>query len=111
MLTVTHTNCVITVTVEDSTLDNEEFEEVEGVNIYPNPFRDNLNIKLPPSLIGTTIKIDVLDIRGRLIKSLRKEYSGATLIIKEFSDFEDGSYFIKVTSNLEKIIFKQLIKK
>ena len=27
------TNCAITVTVEDSTLDNEEFEEVEGVNI------------------------------------------------------------------------------
>ncbi len=115
MLTVTDvngnsSNCNITVTVEDSTLGNQEFEEVEGFNIYPNPFRDKLNIDLPPSYFGTTVKIDILDIRGRLIKSLVKENSNVTIIIDEFSDFEDGSYFIKITNNTSKVIFKQLIK-
>ncbi len=104
-------NCVITVTVEDSTLGNQEFEVIEGVNVYPNPFNEKLNIKLPPSFYGRTININILDIRGRLIKSLKKEYLNSVLIIEEFDDFEEGSYFIKITSNLEKILFKQLIKK
>ncbi len=104
-------NCVITVTVEDSTLGNQEFEVIEGVNVYPNPFNEELNIKLPPSFYGRTININILDIRGRLIKSLKKEYLNSVLIIEEFDDFEEGSYFIKITSNLEKILFKQLIKK
>ena len=98
-------------TVEDSTLSNQEFEEIEGVNIYPNPFNKELNIKLPPSYYGKTININILDIRGRLIKSLKKEYLNNAIIIEEFDDFEEGSYFIKITSNLEKILFKQLIKK
>ena len=105
------TNCAITVTVEDSTLDNEEFEEVEGVNIYPNPFNDILNIKLPPAFAGTTIKIEILDIRGRLIKSLVKKNINSNVNIKEFSDFEDGSYILKVTNQSRKITLKQIIKK
>ena len=102
-------NCDVTVTVEDSTLGSQEFEEVEGVYIYPNPFRDKLNINLSPSYLGTTIKIEILDIRGRLIKTLNKEYT-SSIVIEEFGDFEDGSYFIKITNKSNKIIFKQLIK-
>ena len=70
-----------------------------------------MNIKLPPSFSGTTIKIDILDIRGRLIKSLVKKNINSNVNIKEFSDFEDGSYIIKVTSQSRKITFKQIIKK
>ena len=113
-LTVTDVNgnsseCDVTVTVEDSTLDSQDFDENNFVNIYPNPFRDKLNIKLPQSYLGTTIKIEILDIRGRLIKILNKEYT-SSIVIKEFGDFEDGSYFIKITNRSNKIIFKQLIK-
>jgi hypothetical protein len=59
--------------------------------------------------MGTNIKIEILDIRGRLIKTLNKEYI-SSIVIKEFGDFEDGSYFIKITNKSNKIIFKQLIK-
>ncbi|NNC84430.1 MAG: T9SS type A sorting domain-containing protein [Bacteroidia bacterium] len=102
-------NCDVTVTVEDSTLDSQDFDENNFVNIYPNPFSDKLNVKLPQTYLGTTIKIEILDIRGRLIKTLNKEYT-SSIVIKEFGDFEDGSYFIKITNKSNKIIFKQLIK-
>jgi len=91
-----------------STINNDL---AQGLSVYPNPFNDILNIKLPPSLAGTTIKIDILDIRGRLIKSLVKKNINSNINIKEFSDFEDGPYIIKVINQSRKITFKQIIKK
>lgn len=81
------------------------------LSVYPNPFNDILNIKLPPAFAGTTIKIEILDIRGRLIKSLVKKNINSNVNIKEFSDFEDGSYILKVTNQSRKITLKQIIKK
>ena len=94
-----------------ATLSTKGNELLNGLSVYPNPFNDILNIKLPPSFAGTTIKIDILDIRGRLIKSLVKKNINSNVNIKEFSDFENGSYIIKVTNQSRRITFKQIIKK
>ena len=94
-----------------ATLSTKGNELLNVLSVYPNPFNDFVNIKLPSSLVGTTIKIDILDSRGRLIKSLVKNNVNTNINIKEFSDFEDGSYFITVTSQSKGITFKQIIKK
>ena len=57
-----------------ATLSTDRNDLFNVLSVYPNPFNDVLNIKLPSSFDGNTIEIDILDTRGRLIKSLIKEY-------------------------------------
>jgi hypothetical protein len=94
-----------------ATLSTDRNDVLNVLSVYPNPFNDILNIKLPPSFDGNTIEIDILDIRGRLIKSLIKENLDSNVTIHEISDFEDGSYLIKITNQSRRVTLKQIIKK
>ena len=94
-----------------ATLSTYRNDLLNALTVYPNPFNDILNIKLPPSFDGNTTEIDILDIRGRLIKSLIKENINSNVSIHEISDFEDGSYLIKITNQSRGVTLKQIIKK
>lgn len=94
-----------------ATLSIDRNDLLNVLSVYPNPFNDILNIKLPRSFDGNAIELDILDIRGRLIKSLIKENLDSNVTINEISDFEDGSYLIKITNQSRKVTLKQIIKK
>ena len=105
------TNCNVVVTVEDNALNNPD-EEIVDIRIYPNPFNDNLKISLPQEYFGNLMNIEIFDLRGRLIHRLAKEVTSTTIQFNEFSNLEEGPYFIKITDQVSKrSAFKQLIKK
>jgi len=67
--------------------------------IYPNPANDNVKVSLVLQEVAK-ITIDILDLQGRLIKSLRSQNSGKGK--QDFdinvSGFESGLYLLRISS-------------
>lgn len=91
---------------EDETVDDINTEPI----IYPNPFVDILNIEMK-LLTPSTLKIDILDIQGKLINSTENNYSeGANTIQISTSNLTAGIYFIKIIENGEQKSVQKIIK-
>ncbi len=76
----------------------------EMVNIYPNPFKEKLNID---SNHNDVFKIELFDILGKKIYS-KKEFNKQSI---EFSNLKSGIYFVKIYSVDGSLIFsKKIIK-
>jgi hypothetical protein len=114
-LTVTDTNgnidtCVAVVTVEDSSLDNDEFT-IGNVLITPNPFNNVISVKLPLSFNNSDFTIRIFDLNGRLV--FDKEYSSInnSINVTGLNDLEQAPYLFKITSKeTGASIMKRLIK-
>jgi hypothetical protein len=77
--------------------------EIGAVEVYPNPVREILNIKM-----ATNIKsVEIFDIQGRLLQT--KIFDKQTAVI-DMADKDTGVYFLRITSengvHTEKIIKK-----
>lgn len=91
---------------EDETVDDINTEPI----IYPNPFVDILNIEMK-LLTPSTLKIDILDIQGKLINSIENNYSEGTNTIQiNTSNLTAGMYFIKIIENGEQKSVQKIIK-
>ena len=75
------------------------------VNIYPNPFRNQLNIQLP-EFAGTS-KVSLLDVSGRVI--VQKEVTNSGML-SGLDELAKGLYFVKITSEDGQSITQKLIK-
>lgn len=91
----------ITVNVGTLSLDKNE---LNTLNIYPNPAKDILNIKQNSE---STLEIKLFDAQGRLVIN---ENSKKELVRINISYLQAGLYFIKIQSNKSSII-KHIIKK
>lgn len=68
-----------------------------SLSIYPNPAKDNLNIKLNRSSFGLqSIKINSID--GKLVKRLNVEGSYSEAIRVDISDLRSAMYFMTIIS-------------
>ncbi len=70
-----------------------------GVNAYPNPFQEELNLKLDfPTNIDATI--EVFDIEGRKVHNiLTKKYNTGENFVKiDLSNFASSIYIVKIAS-------------
>lgn len=74
-------------------------EEIESINIFPNPTRGELSIENPLGLTGT---INILDISGQLISS--QALNGQNSI--DLSQQAAGLYIIQVFSQQQTQVFK-----
>ena len=85
---------------------------LEELSIYPNPFNNNINIKLPTSLTNNNISIDVYDISGRLINRLENEQTiNNTINVTNLDNLSNGTYFVKVTDNTSNLtVIRKIIK-
>lgn len=65
-----------------------DWEDIIGMNIYPNPVQDILNVDLEADMD----KIQILDLKGRIVKDFGKQVAG----IHQFdvSNLEAGTYFV-----------------
>lgn len=77
-----------------------------SLSIYPNPFKDHVNIKFSKPTVYN-IQIEIFDVRGRLVKS--QEFQPAALITVPTNRLEDASYIIRVSSGSQEYL-KKLIK-
>lgn len=84
----------------------DEFVEVRSLSVFPNPFKDHVNIKFSQSTVHP-IFIDVFDVRGRLV--LNKKFQPSELITVSMDRLEDSSYLIRISSGSQKFL-KKLIK-
>jgi len=71
----------------------KQIKNFEGPTIYPNPATDDITVTLKDG--GTTANLDVFDILGNHLKSVKMYTAETTLNI---SGLNRGAYFFKVTS-------------
>lgn len=69
-----------------------EEKELDGLSVYPNPFRENITIKSQSNLNDAEIKI--FDARGKLIKSMKKDIIDNLVI--NTSEFSQGLYIMEI---------------
>ncbi|WP_374445969.1 T9SS-dependent M36 family metallopeptidase [Epilithonimonas sp.] len=102
----------ITDQVEDFTvppacvLATEDIARNKNFGIYPNPAKGEFFIKAAPTVGNATIKVEILDLNGKLVKSLeRKKNSSDSISTK---GLVKGTYLVVITengkSNAEKLI-------
>jgi len=104
-----HSDNGVSTTTEEmpATLDrNEELEdgeEVLTVKVYPNPVSTTMNVELNQS--DSVTAIGLFDIQGRQLKELEV----ADRISSNVSDFEGGTYLLRVMNDDGKVITKQIM--
>ncbi len=82
-----------------------EVNEIAGLEIYPNPANDKLNIVCPVQDSPTSITI--YNAQGQVVISSQLQQTLSTFNI---STLENGIYLIKIKSS-DKVVVEQLIKK
>lgn len=91
---------------EACVLATDEIAKNKAFGIYPNPAKGEFFIKAAPTVGNTTVKVEILDLNGKLIKSLeRKKNSSESISTKGLIK---GIYLVVITengkSNAEKLI-------
>jgi hypothetical protein len=83
-----------------------------GVNVYPNPAQDVVNIDYFLAK-SSEIVLTVTDVSGRMVKQLKKGTENAGLNTEQLNtlDFTPGIYFVNLQINTELIVTKMLISR
>jgi hypothetical protein len=96
-----------TVTITGVSADNKD--ALRGLDIYPNPSRDNVNIRLVNDQIST-LNVRIFDTNGKIIfeESIR-DFNGYYNHIMNFKQYATGMYFINITTDKQSINTKVVI--
>ncbi|KAF5048131.1 hypothetical protein DSECCO2_453290 [anaerobic digester metagenome] len=82
-----------------SNLSNSELTnpvEFNGIKIYPNPTKGLLKIEIEGYELGTIFHIDVFDIKGAIITSIK---TSDTITEINLSDQKTGIYILSIATN------------
>jgi beta-glucanase (GH16 family) len=82
---------------QDPTMAIQEAATDPLLEVFPNPVKDKLNLKLPSEMRGE-LKLELLTIDGRTIRSQVIQVSGAHLDIQGLEELNQGIYLLKVSS-------------
>lgn len=94
---------------DDLSVDDISLEQ--SFSVHPNPFNEELHIKLPQRFDNHTIDIAILNILGQTVYQTQEQYDGQTMTINGISStLNSGVYFIQIHSD-EASLTKKLIKK
>ncbi|WP_299112646.1 M14 family zinc carboxypeptidase [uncultured Winogradskyella sp.] len=86
-------------------------QNMDLISVYPNPFKNTIDVKLPSNMLGNTIVFNIYDVLGRSINTNKLELNNQTVRLFTQNDLKSGSYILKiydVTTN--STVVKQLIK-
>ncbi|MCP4439893.1 MAG: T9SS type A sorting domain-containing protein [Aureispira sp.] len=84
--------------------------EIGGVQIFPNPVDDYINIRLPK--LTDVVNIQIFDIKGSLILDTeQKALPNQILKISNLSHLIEGTYLINIQINQDKIYTEKFIKR
>ena len=79
-------------------------------NVYPNPFKNSIDIELPSSVNSNNVELTLYDIRSRVINTTSTNNNGK-LRISSLNKLSQGAYFLKITdNNTGRNVIKKLIK-
>ncbi len=71
----------------------KDIRQLEGVMIYPNPVKDKIELKLPPSV--SRVKIILFDLLGQTVLHKEQDIVGQTAAILR-GDVKTGLYLLRV---------------
>ena len=79
--------------------------------IYPVPYDNQLNIILHNTYTGNAINVQLYDITGRLVYNNKHIIINKKIEIKDLSKYNDGSYFMYLLDEDQRVIQKKHIIK
>jgi choice-of-anchor B domain-containing protein len=84
-----------------------ELQEINSVNIFPNPFNELINIQLLNSVNTSAIQIQIVDVAGRLVDKFNFTNENN---IQLSNNYKKGIYFVNIYDNGLLIKTQKLIK-
>lgn len=95
-------------TPEACILATEDITKNKNFGIYPNPAKGEFFIKTQPTVGNETIKVQILDLSGKVVKFLERKKNSSDSISTQ--DLIKGTYLVVITengkSNAEKLIIE-----
>ena len=87
----------------------EEFA-LQNLELYPNPNRGSFTIKLDSSVLSQEIKVNVYDMRGRII--FENKYSNQATFNQniQLNNAQSGVYLVSITDGSQKIVKRIVIE-
>lgn len=98
-----------TVNITSPTLSTTNFV-ADQVKIYPNPTTSIFTIKLPNNYKSSNLSITLLDLQGRVIKTIDVENGNSQIEFSGLSKLNNGVYFVNINSDSKTIVTKKIIK-
>ncbi|MGK0388133.1 MAG: hypothetical protein ACI94Y_000861, partial [Maribacter sp.] len=92
------------------TSSNEENEQLQDIQIFPNPVSKQLNIKIA-GLETTALNIQIMDVLGKVVYQDRRDLSSSNKnIIIPTANLASGNYFISLVSEEGTVRTEKFIK-
>ncbi|MFD1062449.1 T9SS type A sorting domain-containing protein [Winogradskyella litorisediminis] len=84
----------------------------EAINVSPNPFDNNIIVKIPLTLNNQEFKLSIVDINGRLISETTESLNNGEIELSNLANLKNALYFLTIESSTSDLkITKKLIKK
>lgn len=93
--------------ITDGLVSVNEIQEINSVNIFPNPFNELINIQLLNNVNTSAIQIQIVDVAGRLVDKFNFT-NEANIQLK--NNYKKGVYFVNIYDNGVLIKIQKLIK-
>ncbi|MDQ3101105.1 MAG: T9SS type A sorting domain-containing protein, partial [Bacteroidota bacterium] len=100
---------VLTIQVTQTQPSSISEMEFAGLNIWPNPTNDLLNLDLGIEITGRT-HVSIIDVNGRLVRTMDRNFNnGTSKITLPVSDLNGGMYMIRI-ENGDSSIARRFVK-
>lgn len=87
-----------------TTIGIEEVEDWIGLEVFPNPTKDVLNVRLDG--VDGLVDIRVYDLMGKVVLSERVSVSAGTVLKYPTSNFETGVYVLEVRNGVKRSVIR-----
>jgi hypothetical protein len=99
-----------TVNLYENSLGELENDIVQ-INVYPNPFDNEIRVKLPSTISFSSLDFSLYDVLGRSIQLNTQQISNEITRLITTSNLSNGTYILKIVDiNTNQSITKQLIR-
>jgi len=85
----------------------------DPLSVFPNPAKEKVSIQLDIHNTNATPEIDILDLTGKSVKTIREKFAIENEQYKmrlDISDLKPGIYFVKVKSGQDTFSKKLLVR-
>lgn len=82
---------------EGCILGTNDIVKNKSFGIYPNPAKGEFYIKTAPTVGNTTVKVDIIDLSGKVVKSLERKKNSSDSVSTQ--GLVKGTYLVVITEN------------
>ncbi len=90
---------------QQSTVSNNEIQKDRNINIYPNPFSHELNVRFE-SIAEKTVTVKIYGTDGKLVHTSIAVVNNEHIKINNLENLPEGIYYVNLVSGKENFTFK-----